>query len=358
MAGFHIGVRGKAAGQIVRCTAREGACKLTGADGEPTPHFASLADGEAYLAEQENAEKGGFTPAASSNADVTGCDTGTSEAVTDDADNTVDYDDITADAIQSHNDILKQLEHVTKSLENINQSRNWLNEYIVSPTGDIHTPQIFPTITDKIALLERSGKYFTVANETEQKLDAIANSARAILGRNAALALTAEVHRLTHQEGEVGDLLRDLQDNGLLKVMVIPKPNRGEYTISFSPDWETKDDDEKLALLNQASEKLRETMREYPQDTLKFMTTYAFEDQTDESVWHYDTFYLLYTNKFRTIQDTRFRRNAQSFSTAMLVDADYDDSIDAYNTTESNLYAFVNNAADKYKNAHGSPTRG
>lgn len=254
MAGFHIGVRGKAAGQVVRCTAREGMCKLTGADGEPTPHFASLADGEAYLAEQENVSKGGFIAAAGNNASET----------SDDADATVNYDEIAADALQYHNDTLKQLEHVTKILENINQSRNFLNEHIVSPAGDLIAPQLFPTITDKIALLERSGKYFATANETERKLNAIANSVRAILGRNAALALTSEVHRLTHQEGKVGDLLRDLDSKGLLKVMVIPKPNRGEHTISFEPDWETEDDDEKLALLNQASEKLRETMRGYP----------------------------------------------------------------------------------------------
>lgn len=344
MAGFHIGVRGKAAGQVVRCTAREGMCKLTGADGEPTPHFASLADGEAYLAEQENVSKGGFIAAAGNNASET----------SDDADTTVNYDETITDALQSHNDTLKQLEHVTKRLENINQSRNWLNEYIVSPTGDIHTPQIFPTITDKIAFLEQSSKYFTTANETEQKLDGIAYSLRATLGRDAALALTSEVHRLTHQEGEVGDLLRDLDNKGLLKVIVIPKPNEGEHTISFSPDWETKDDDEKLALLNQASEKLRETMEAYPQDTLKAMTTHAFQDQTDESVWHWTSFYLLYTNKFRTIQDARFLCNAQRFNTAILVDADYNDSIDAYNTAESNLYGLISSAADKHKNAHGS----
>ena len=156
------------------------------------------------------------------------------------------------------------------------------------------------------------------------------------------------------QEGEVGDLLRDLDNKGLLKVMVVPKPNRGEHTISFEPDWETEDDDEKLALLNQASEKLRETIEAYPQDTLKAMTTYAFRDQTDESVWHWTSFYLLYTNKFRTIQDARFLRNAQRFNTAILVDADYDDSIDTCNTAESDLYGLISSAADKHKSAHGS----
>ena len=59
--GFHVGVRGKAAGRVVRCSAKAGACKLMGADGRPTPHFASLADGEAFLAERDAAQRGGFT---------------------------------------------------------------------------------------------------------------------------------------------------------------------------------------------------------------------------------------------------------------------------------------------------------
>lgn len=61
MAGFHVGVRGKAAGRVVRCSAKAGACKLMGADGAPTPHFGSLAEGEAFLADRDAASRGGFT---------------------------------------------------------------------------------------------------------------------------------------------------------------------------------------------------------------------------------------------------------------------------------------------------------
>ena len=63
MAGFHVGVSGRAAGRVVRCSAKAGACRLMGADGELAPHFASVAEGEAFLAEQEAAQRGGFTAA-------------------------------------------------------------------------------------------------------------------------------------------------------------------------------------------------------------------------------------------------------------------------------------------------------
>ena len=66
VAGFHVGVRGKAAGRVVRCGAKPGGCRLVGADGEPTPHFSSLSEGEAFLAEQEAAQRGGFTGSAAS----------------------------------------------------------------------------------------------------------------------------------------------------------------------------------------------------------------------------------------------------------------------------------------------------
>ena len=72
MAGFHVGVRGRAAGRVVRCSAKAGACRLVGADGELTPHFASVAEGEAFLAEQEAAQRGGFTGSAASTDAVSG----------------------------------------------------------------------------------------------------------------------------------------------------------------------------------------------------------------------------------------------------------------------------------------------
>ena len=63
MAGFHVGVRGNAAGRVVRCGAKPGGCRLMGADGAPVPHFASVAEGEAFLAERDAAQRGGFTAA-------------------------------------------------------------------------------------------------------------------------------------------------------------------------------------------------------------------------------------------------------------------------------------------------------
>ena len=72
VAGFHVGVRGKAAGRVVRCGAKPGGCRLMGADGGPVPHFASLAEGEAFLAERDSSSRGGFTGSAASGGAVSG----------------------------------------------------------------------------------------------------------------------------------------------------------------------------------------------------------------------------------------------------------------------------------------------
>lgn len=64
MTGFHVGVRGNAAGRVVRCGAKPGACRLMGADGAPVPHFSSVEEGEAFLAERDSSSRGGFTAGA------------------------------------------------------------------------------------------------------------------------------------------------------------------------------------------------------------------------------------------------------------------------------------------------------
>ena len=266
--------------------------------------------------------------------------------------NNIDYDNIAADAIQNHNDIIELLKNVVNNLETLNSNRDWFSENIITPAGDIVIPQIFPTAATKIELMKQADEYFTTANESEKNLRALAESLRATLGRNAALTLTTEVHRLLHSESEASDLLRDLDSKGLLKVMIIPKPNKEEHTISFEPDWETTDDDEKRALLEQASENLRAAMKVYPKDTLKAMVTYAFKDQTDKSVWCYDTFYLLYTNKFRSVQEMNRLYTMQLFTATML--AAFNNSISNYKAVENALYDIINSAVERSQN-HYNP---
>lgn len=64
VAGFHVGVRVRLLAVWCGVVRRAGACRLVGADGEPTPHFGSVAEGEAFLADRDAASRGGFTGSA------------------------------------------------------------------------------------------------------------------------------------------------------------------------------------------------------------------------------------------------------------------------------------------------------
>lgn len=93
MAGFHVGVRGKAAGRVVRCGAKPGGCRLTGADGAPVQHFASVEEGERWLAERDSHARGGFTTGvARESAPVVSSDAGSPASVGDGR--AVSWDDV------------------------------------------------------------------------------------------------------------------------------------------------------------------------------------------------------------------------------------------------------------------------
>lgn len=58
--------------------------------------------------------------------------------------NNIDYDKITADAIQNHNDVLKNFEFITENLEALDSNRRWFNDNIATPAGDIIIPPALP----------------------------------------------------------------------------------------------------------------------------------------------------------------------------------------------------------------------
>ena len=78
----------------MRCGAKPGGCRLTGADGEPTPYFGSVAEGEAFLAERDSRARGGFTAGvARGSAPVVSSNGGFSPASVGDG-RTVSWDDV------------------------------------------------------------------------------------------------------------------------------------------------------------------------------------------------------------------------------------------------------------------------
>lgn len=349
MAGFHIGVRGKAAGQIVRCTAREGACKLTGADGEPTPHFASLADGEAYLAEQENAHKGGFTPAASNHEPPSSANSAAATGDANDETADINYEKIAADAADIHDRAFESLENVIHTSEIISANRSWFAERIVDPNGYIAAPKNVDSDT-RSKLIKQATDYFDAANEADDYLVASGKTLQGAIANSAALALTAEVHRLTHQEGEVGDLLRDLQSKGQLEAIVNLDNNEHPFWLTGSSGIGFGTDKEKEALVDQATAELHKAMKPYRSGTAAATLARFFKKETDESGRLLYSCYFLNTSEFRPVREVEVSNNMQLFTSAIL--ADLSDPIDKYRQAEKNLLETVESLqADGYLGA-------
>lgn len=337
MAGFHIGVHGKAAGQIVRCAAREGACKLTGADGEPTPHFSSLADGEAFLAERENAEKGGFAPAINS------------KATTSDETAGINYGKIAADAADIHDRTFEALETVIRNSEIISTNRSWFAERIVGPNGYIAVPENVDSDT-RNKLLKQATDYFNAANEAESYLVASGKTLEGAIANSAALTLTAAVHRLTHQEGEVGDLLRDLQSKGQLEAIVNLDNDEHPFWLTGSSGIGFGIDEEKEALVDQATAELHEAMKPYRGGTAAATLARFFKKETDKSGRLLYRCYFLNTSEFRPVREVEVSNNMQLFTSAIL--ANLSDPINKYRQAEKNLLETVESLqADGYLSA-------
>ena len=296
MAGFHIGVRGKAAGQIVRCAAREGACKLTGADGEPTPHFSSLADGEAYLAERENVSKGGFAPAINS------------KATTSDETAGVNYGKIAADAADIHDRTFEELETVIRNSEIIIANRSWFAERIVGPNGYIAVPENVDSDT-RNKLLKQATDYFNAANEAESYLVASGKTLEGAIANSAALALTAEVHRLTHQEDEAGALLRDLREREIGLPITVRPYSVNIYSFAATDDVYASAD--KWALLDQVNDRLCAAMSHYDREAAELMLTRFFEKDADEWATPHSS-HLLNVNDLPTVSDAESDNNMRA----------------------------------------------
>ena len=311
-----------------------------GADGEPTPHFASLADGEAYLAQQENADKGGFTPATNS------------EAATSDETADINYEKIAADAADIHDRTFKALETVIHNSEIISANRSWFAERIVDPNGYISVPENVDSDT-RNKLIKQATDYFDAANEAENYLVANGETLQGAIANSAALALTAEVHRLTHQEGEVGDLLRDLQSKGQLEAIVNLDNNEHPFWLTGSSGIGFGTDKEKEALVDQATAELHKAMKPYRGSTAAATLARFFKKETDESGRLLYRCYFLNTSEFRPVREVEVSNNMQLFTSAIL--ADLSDPIDKYRQAEKNLLETVESLqADGYLSARES----
>ncbi len=284
-----------------------------------------------------------FAPASSTDADVTAGDT------LNNADNaTIDYDKIAADAADIHNSSLAAFDRIVNSLKVLDSNRTWFTERIVSPSGYIAIPAHVDNAT-RIKLLKLGSEYFDAASEAENYLFKAAKILQGTMANSAALALIAEVHRLTHQEGEVGDLLRDLQSKGHLEAIVNLDNNAHPFWLTGSSGIGFGIDEEKEALVDQATAELHEAMKPYQGATAALTLARFFKKETDESGRLLYRCYFFNTSEFRPIREVEISNNMYLFASALLVS--FDNTVSKCQQAEKNLLETIKALPAANKNA-------
>ena len=267
------------------------------------------------------------------NAEASNSGATTGDALNNADPTTIDYNKIAADAADIHNNSLAAFERTVNSLKVLDSNRAWFIERIISPSGYIAIPAHVDNAT-RLKLLKLGSEYFDAASEAENYLFKAARILQGLMANSATLALIAEVHRLTHQEGEIGDLLRDLQNKDQLEVLV--NTDSGYRTFFLcGGDLELLTNDEKSALLDQAMEQMCEAMKTYPTSTAVAMLKRVFNKETDESGQLLYKAYFLNVNRFPPVRDVEISNNMYLFASILL--ASFDNTVSKYQQAEKNL---------------------
>lgn len=150
---------------------------------------------------------------------------------------------------------------------------------IITADGRIDVPifNVWFTQDEKNEIAERAAEYYRAANKFEEYTRGTMRYFEDAMATSTALALIAEVHRLIHQDSDMGALLRDLRDSEEGQELAV-YPDFSKM-FSFVANFECSAKD---ALLDSASDTLRKAMAPYNRDAVTLMLIRFFERDTDE----------------------------------------------------------------------------
>lgn len=131
------------------------------------------------------------------------------------ADNaTIDYGKIAADAADIYTSARDALGRATVNLSIVTNDRDGYQD-IAATDGHIDVPifNVWFTQDEKNEIAERAVAYYRAADAYQEYTRGNMRYFKDAMAASAALALVTEVHRLIHQEDDMGALLRDLRDS-------------------------------------------------------------------------------------------------------------------------------------------------
>ena len=183
---------------------------------------------------------------------------------------------------------------------------------IITADGHIDVPLFAAWFTqdEKDEIAQRASAYYRAANKFEEYTRGTMRYFEDAMVASTTLALIAEVHRLVHQDSDMGALLRELRDSEEGQELAV-YPDFSKM-FSFVANFECRVNSAKEALLDSASDTLRKAMAPYNGDAVTLMLIRFFKRDTDEhGNLVYDNHYFNLRN-LPTLHDVEVNNNMRA----------------------------------------------
>lgn len=224
---------------------------------------------------------------------------------------TIDYAKLASSAADTYTNARDALNHAAANLAVVEGDRRGYQD-IITADGHIDAPLFAAWFTqnEKDEIAQRASAYYMAANKFEEYTRGTMRYFEDAMAASTTLALTTEVHRLVHQDSNMGALLREQRDSEEgQELAVYPDFSK---TFSFAANFECRANSAKDALLDSASDTLRKAMTPYNRDAVTLMLIRFFKRDTDEhGNLVYDNHYFNLRN-LPTLHDVELNNNMRA----------------------------------------------
>ena len=224
--------------------------------------------------------------------------------------NTINYNKLADDAADTYTSARDALNHAAANLAVVEGDRRGYQD-IITADGHIDVPLFNAWFTqdEKDEIAQRASAYYMAANKFEEYTRGTMRYFEDAMAASTTLALITEVHRLTHQEDEAGALLRDLREREIGLTITVRPYSSNIYSFAATADVCASSD--KLALLDQANDRLCAAMKHYDREAAELMLTRFFNKEADEWATPHSS-HSLNVNDLPTVRDAESANNMRA----------------------------------------------
>ena len=193
----------------------------------------------------------------------------------------IDYAKLADDAADTYTNARDALSHAAANLAVVDSDRRGYQD-IITADGHIDVPLFAAWFTqdEKDEIAQRASAYYMAANKFEEYTRGTMHYFEDAMAASTALALVTEVHRLIHQDSNMGALLRELRDSEEGLTITVRPYSSDIYSFAATDDICASAD--KRALIDQANDQLGAAMKRYDREAAELMLTRFFEKEADE----------------------------------------------------------------------------